>query len=228
MSSDLWDEVSLDEREENRSIDILREQSALIGKKTNNYVKGTFYKTGSKLGNAVSGLDSFEKKLKSAIIDYSNCEVNLEGQEDYNINYRRELYSFEIYNEEYKFRLFLLSFSKEYPVEIIPDEGICQDINSPERIRINDNDALENTVKKIFASKKVRLIISRMINQTQGIIEQKIIEYATEHPSFTTKELAEKMKWSMANTSNRLNQLLEKDLIRVKETKREKKWEIVD
>ena len=228
MSKDLWGEVSLDEREENRAIDILKEQAALIAKKTDNYVKGTFYKIGTKLSGASIGLEVFKDVLKSNIgaSDYSDCEVDLGEKEDYNINYRKELYSFEIYNDEYRFRIFNLSYSKEYPIEIIPDEGVGKDIFRNEPIKINDNDALENIVQDIFGSKKVRLVISRMVNQTQERTEQKILEFASKHSEFTKKELAEEMGWSLSNTTKRLNELTEKGILAVKTSKPEKKWKI--
>jgi len=228
MSKDLWGKVSLDEREENRAIDILKEQASIIGKKTGDCVKGTFYKTGTKLSGASAGLEVFKDVLKTSIgvTEYSNCEVNLGEKEDYNINYRKELYSFEIYNDEYRFRIFNLSYSKEYPIEIIPDEGVGKDIFRNEPIKINDNDALENIVQDIFGSKKVRLVISRMVNQTQERTEKKIIEFASKHSEFTKKELAEEMGWSISNTTKRLKVLTEKGILSVTTSKPEKKWEI--
>ena len=228
MSEDLWGEISLDEREENRSIDILRTQATLIGEKTDNYVKGTFYKTRKYSNGAVAGLkklNEFMKSTKGANGAYER-EVDLDSKEDYNINFRRELYNFEIYNEEYRFRIFTLNYSIEYPVEIIPDEGICKDMNSSECISVNDNDALEEIVRNIFSTKKVKLIINRMTNQTQGKIEQKIIEYASVHSSFTTKELAEAEGWSINNTVKRLKTLDDKEIIEVEQSRPEKKWKL--
>ena len=229
MTEDLWGDIDFEDQEENLSIDILRQQAGLIGKKTNGVVKGTLYKTGYKLNAITIGVEAIGAAMKNLAPTelYEQKEAELDEKIDYNTNYYRERYCFEIYNEEYRFRVLNLNYSQEYPNELQPDEGICQEIKSEKIIIIKNNSQLENVIKNILSTKKIRLIISRMINRTQEKVEEKIMKYAKDHPVFTTKELASEMGWSQANTNKRLEKMVNNQLIVFESSKAGKKWKVV-
>ena len=81
-----------------------------------------------------------------------------------NADFKDKRYGFEIFNEEYKFRIFEISISLEYPVVIILDEGVADymDIGSNE-INIESDEHLKQVLKEIFTSKKVKSILAKLL-----------------------------------------------------------------
>lgn len=97
----------------------------------------------------------------------------IDGLIDANSIYSEKKYGFEIYTEEYRFRLFELRMNPIYPVTIKIDEGICQSITEQVKnislIQLNNNSyQIENEtefceiLKMILQNKKVAYIVNEL------------------------------------------------------------------
>ena len=161
--ADLWPEIQLITFEENNSVNILREQAKNISKKTEGKIKGTF----SKITYKKNGLTELSKAISALPLSGNLIEENddkeLVGKTDANVLYNLERYKFEIYSEEYRFRIFTLDNRPVFPVFINIDEGICEELQFNRREEIASNRELEEMVSSVFNSRKVQTIISRML-----------------------------------------------------------------
>ena len=92
-------------------------------------------------------------------------ESELEGKKDLNSIYSFVKYKFEIFNDTYRFRIFILNYRPVFPIEIDVDEGIKDELNLSSTHRINSDDELRELVTAIFSSTKVQMIIKRMYAQ---------------------------------------------------------------
>lgn len=228
MTEDLWgsvDELYEKPIEENRALDILREQAKLISSKTYGAVKGSFSKVEyTRLNN---GLTTAATILGNAskMVAGERIEVeSLPELKDFNTKYEKNDYRFEIYNEEYKFRLFLLSYSEEFPIYILADEGIRDEINLPKIKKIEKNDELEFVISDIFASNKVRTVISRMINNTELKNSNAVIQLLSQNDELSDKEISKELNWNIAHTRRVLANLSNKGTIKNPNNKNKTKW----
>ena len=166
--SDLWPDLELFKEKipENHAIEILREQARVLYKKTNGKIKATFSKIDYSvsateiLGGALSAFASGDKK--------EIVEEEMKGKKDANEFYNFNNYKFEIYNETYKFRIFILKYRSIYPIQIEIDEGIRKEkgLNSPTNIQSDDE--LIEIVSSVFSSSKLQMIIKRiMVNDIE-------------------------------------------------------------
>ncbi len=230
MIEDLWGELDFLEEEENRTIDIIREQAVLIGKKTDGQVKGSFtkieYKTIAKNPSMVSTLSALATVAGNATPKVVEVD-ELSDREDINGLYKKTPYKFELYNDVYKFRVFTLEYSEAFPIEIIIDEGICEELKIYGEKIINSNHEMEDVLRLVFSSYKVKLIISRMKSKISSVNKEKILDYVREHPVFTVTELADEMGWSKANTQKRLKELECEGLICREDKDGRKLWEVM-
>ena len=163
--ADLWPEFNIENREENRAIPILREQARLLEKKTNQRVKATFSKITYKepplvqsMQYVASALSMYSEHCNQEILDDELC-----SKKDINSLFNPTKYKFEIYNETYRFRVFVLNYSEIFPVTLVLDSGIGEELNNRTEIEIDNNNELENLLSSIFSSKKVVNVISRMM-----------------------------------------------------------------
>ena len=167
MNKDLWGEIKNETFEKNEAIQLLRRQAKLIGEKTNQTVRGTFskveYKPSPLTKSANSAIDII---LKASQSQQMTEITELEDKVDFNSKYKQTNYKFEIFNTIYRFRLFTLVYSEEFPIKLLADEGICEELSLDRTEVIKNNEKLERLVRKIFSCKKVKLIISRMMEQT--------------------------------------------------------------
>ena len=87
--------------------------------------------------------------------------------------YKSQKYGFEIYNKSYKFRVLEMIITPVYPIHLIIDEGVTENIqeeiiacaeksNINSHYLVNSDDQLLECLKLIFTSKKVRYILYRM------------------------------------------------------------------
>ena len=87
--------------------------------------------------------------------------------------YKSQKYGFEIYNNSYKFRVLEMIITPVYPIHLIIDEGITENIqdeisscaeksNIANHYLVNSDDQLLDCLRLIFTSKKVRYILYRM------------------------------------------------------------------
>lgn len=89
----------------------------------------------------------------------------LTGKTDANELYNFQPYKFEIYNEQYRFRVFVLRNRMMFPIQLDVDEGIRSELHLPTDIKIQSNSDLSEVVSDIFASHKLGTIVAQMMAQ---------------------------------------------------------------
>lgn len=165
--TDLWPNFSSVEVEENHSIEILRAQARLLEKKTSGKVKATFSKISYKTDSpSNSGLLAEALVSMASMVGEKKVEVlddELTGKTDANELYNFQPYKFEIYNEQYRFRVFVLRNRMMFPIHLDVDEGIRSELILPTDIKIQSNSDLTEVVSNIFASHKLGTIVAQMM-----------------------------------------------------------------
>lgn len=160
---DLWGNIIIDDVELNdsKALEILKEQARILEKKTHGIIKATF----SKIDYKVTPIDIFSQTLLSvAVTEREIIDLNLENKKDVNEIYTFVKYKFEIYNDTYRFRVFILKFRPIFPIEIEIDEGIREELGiSSKELLINSDNELKKIVSDIFSSPKLQMIIKRML-----------------------------------------------------------------
>lgn len=165
---DLWDDFDLGEEtfEENKAVEIIRQQAKLLEKKTQGYVKASFkkidYKTStkevlSKITEVISGVPSIEMP-----------DSDLQDKKDVRDWYANVKYKFEIYSDTYHFRVFTLNNREMFPISMNLDEGIKEEFLNLNVEKINSNDELRSVLTSIFSSTKLKKIITRLVNQAKN------------------------------------------------------------
>lgn len=128
----------------------------------------------------ISGVVGFQQKV---------TRTSTDKLLDANSMYFDKRYGFEICTEKYRFRLFELRMKPIYPIEIIIDAGICENIkNELNKIAIPmeksnqyilvDEECFCNVLQKILQDRKVHYIISelqRRMNHQEESIPRKVI-----------------------------------------------------
>lgn len=162
----LWPNFEEQTVEQNNSLQILKTQAREIKSKTNGIVKATFskmeYRPGptSKITAVGKALSSLSSPTYEEILD-----EELESKVDVNTLYRIVDYKFELYNDEYRFRLFMLHYREMFPVSLKVDGGILEDVPYDNETPISSNDELESVLREIFSSKKVRSVVGKMLQK---------------------------------------------------------------
>lgn len=169
--NDLWPDFSCVEIEENKSINILRTQARLLEKKTSGKVKATFSKIQYKIDNQPNSGRLAEALISmTSVVGEKKVEIQddeLAGKTDVNELYNFQPYKFEIYNEQYRFRVFVLRNRMMFPIQLDVDEGIRSELNLPVDIKIQSNSHLTEIVSNIFASHKLGTIVSQMMAENK-------------------------------------------------------------
>lgn len=145
-------------------MEILRLQARAIKNQTKGVINATFSKMNYRPGptNTVATIEKIFTGLAS--IKYEEVlEEELATKKDINTLYTDTEYKFEIFNSEYRFRLFILHYKEMFPVSLDIDEGILEDIEYKNMSPISSNDELVSIVREIFNSSKVYSVISRML-----------------------------------------------------------------
>ena len=130
-------------------------------------------------------------KVSSGVVGFQQKVSKTSADEllDANSMYFDKRYGFEICTEKYRFRLFELRMKPIYPIEIIIDAGICENIkNELDKIAIPmeksnqyilvDEECFCNVLQKILQDRKVHYIISelqRRMNHQEESIPRKVI-----------------------------------------------------
>ena len=94
---------------------------------------------------------------------------------DANELYNKNRYGFEVYNKTYKFRIFELQMEPVYPIRILLDEGIDEEIkgmftashfksDDNPIYTVNSDDEFISYLKAVINSKKVTFIVSKMLS----------------------------------------------------------------
>ena len=167
--NDLWpdfDVVKQDENEENNALKILREQARILGKKSGNKVKATFSKihyreVSSGFSSALTAMAAITAASQTKTEEV--LEDDLTGKTNISDVLREQLYKFEIYNEKYRFRLFVYTYSPIYPNKISIDENIAKDIETSRETYIESDRELIDLLTSVYSSQRVKRIIRMMI-----------------------------------------------------------------
>ena len=162
--NDLWGNIELnsDDIVDSKAIEILREQARLLEKKTSGKIKATFSKMEYKksateiMGRTILAIAGSKEEI---------IEAELEGKKDFNNLYNFTEYKFEIFNDTYRFRVFVLKYRIVFPIEIEVDEGIKDELKLSSTELINSDDELKEIVSTVFSSDKLQMIIRRMYAQ---------------------------------------------------------------
>lgn len=163
----LWPEISETPIEKNETISILREQARLIKHVTGNKICGTFSRMNYK-ANTTDTVNFLGEVIASMAghVQEEQLEIELADKTDANVFYDRTKYKFEIYNADYRFRLFVFNYSDIFPVSLDIDSGILNEIEYMNNDPINSNGELKKVLREVFASKKVITIINRMMQKS--------------------------------------------------------------
>ncbi len=169
---DFWpnfDELSPDV---NHSLDILRHHAETLPLKTNGKVKVAFSKmqrrevasSGNAFLNAFGNLASSNKTVE--VLDNE-----LQNKQDANAFFSNEEYKFDIYNDFYRFRVFVLKYNILYPISIDLDEDIAAELSKETPIQLSNDTELKELLKSVFNSKKIiTIMIHIMAKNTSDII----------------------------------------------------------
>lgn len=161
--TDLWGDLSIEETkfDESKAIELLREQARLLDKKTNGKVKATFSKIDYKKTavDLIGTISSFMPQTEEIL------EKDLEGKVNINEIYNYTKYKFELYNDTYRFRAFILYFRPIFPLEIEVDEGIKEELKLEAKETINNDEDLKSIITSVFSSNKLQLIIKKLVTK---------------------------------------------------------------
>lgn len=223
---DLWGDYK-ENPEINRSEDLIREQILVLEKKTSKKIRGTFSKIKyTKAGykatmNALQQLFKYPTGITSPFDDYEEKTVEilddeLNGKRDINNSNNLELYKFEIYTDKYRFRIMEIVNSIAFPVRIILDEGIADELEmKTPATELSSNDDMYRFVSRVLQSRKVKNVINQMLVLTQTINDDDVIDCLTESGGLTVKQIAESLGWSQAVTYEKLSELQGKGKVEV-------------
>lgn len=159
-------------------------------------------------------------------------ELSTDELIDANGMYFETKYAFEVYTNTYKLRLFELIMTPTYPIDIIVDEGINNDISN----RLSDLENADNKnncyriyrenefcriIKMVFQNRKVQYIINELvrINDEEALkdskeLSKKIILCEGQTDEIILQALAKKLKCSIttviSDEKNRIPTFLNK------------------
>lgn len=170
MMNSLWPDFEDQTNEQNESLQILKIQAREIKSKTKGVVNATFSKMNYKQG-PTSGLAALGQTL-SALSSPCYEEVldeELANKTDINDLYKITNYKFELYNDEYRFRLFVLNYSVMFPISLEIDEGILESVHYKNGSPISSNSELEDLLKEIFSSNKVYAVVTKMLQRGKTV-----------------------------------------------------------
>lgn len=160
----LWPSFDEETIESNEAIQILREQARIIQSSTKSKVRATFSKMSYKAGplSAVEQLGRVVTAMSSPVYE-EILDEELKEKTDVNTLFYTTQYKFEIYNDEYRFRLFVLNNSEMFPITLDVDGGILEDIGYQNKSRIESNEELKSILKDIFSCRKVQKVVAKML-----------------------------------------------------------------
>lgn len=164
MMESLWPEFEEQVIEQNDAIGILRAQARAIKNQTGGIVNATFSKMSYKPGptNALKALGQAMSSMSAPVYE-EVLDKELADKKDVNTLYKKVKYKFELYNDDYRFRLFVLNYSEMFPISLEVDEGVLEDIQYKNNSPIANNKELKEALTDIFSSNKVRTVITKML-----------------------------------------------------------------
>ena len=218
MGNDLWPKQILNqEYEKNHAVEILKEQAKILAQKTEGKVKATFSRIDYQESfNSLTKIKGFSQvnrlmtKSESSLYLEKTPEIieeELKDKTNINYLYDKTLYKFELYNVEFRFRIVILKNCIEFRIDIGLEEGISNELYINRNIIIESNQELEELLKRVFSSKKVQLILNRMIHSSDVILENNILDYLAKNPESTTIEIARALKTTVESAEKRIEAL---------------------
>ena len=153
----LWPKFEEQEFVQNDSIQILRDQAKAIKVETKGIVHATFSKMNYKVGptSALKSLSQVMSAMSSTFSNEEELEEELADKTDVNALYSITKYKLELYNVEYRFRLFVLNYREMFPISLEVDEGITEDIKYKNGSPICSNDELKTVLREVFSRQYV-------------------------------------------------------------------------
>lgn len=114
----------------------------------------------------------YAQTMKS-VLQNVKTEKDQLSQKDVNSLYDTNRYAFDIYGDEYKFRVFTADVGPVYPVRVKPDKDICHEVEDDlERFLdlytdtlnywLNDDEAVHSFFKVIIKSRKMQFMVKRL------------------------------------------------------------------
>ena len=216
----LWGFSSVkNEPEVNMSEDLIRDAIDELERETNGKIKATFSKIEyAKAGDTRPFTEileisrkipmpfSLHEEDKGRIIEVDDKELS--DKEDINTFHDMEVYKFEIFNDKYRFRIFTLVNSIAFPVKIMLDEGIASELEMKKpSMEIFSNDDMEKSLRQILRTQKVRNVVNQLIVLSDVENNETLLNYLSEYPDSSLREIAGGIKWSRALTQERLTEL---------------------
>lgn len=170
-NASLWIIPSVDEPIDSTSrvIELMREQCCYLEAETSGAVRAKFDK--------VTDISQWTASV-NAIVASSSRVVGavggINGLKDASSLYWKDTYGLNIFNDEYRFRIFEMTLTPLYPVTIWFDEGVLEDTRSeiaaiagesdPQgRFQISSDDQLMECFQAAVGGKKVQYIIRQML-----------------------------------------------------------------
>ena len=172
--------------------DILEKQSKYLSDKTNGAVHAD-------LCLLCDNIHTLARSLN----DKSTVKNDISHLRDAEVFYSRSSFGYELYNDEYRFRIFEIDLSPLYPVNVSVDEDIFRDIlsklssngincsESEQKCIINSDEEFLFVLGLILSNRKVKLIIKRMMENTKTEVVQN-----KDKETITLNELVRKSKGS--------------------------------
>ena len=165
---DLWGNILEDTNNAEAILSFIKEQAKLLGEKTQGKILAKFekikYTYRANQNAAMTTMLTSLASTLSAIHVSTNEKIEVEENEnleDASKLFQSADYKFEIYSNQYKFRLFTLKYKSIFPIKIEVEYGILDEKTT--NLIIDSKDELEEKLFEIFNSSKVKFIINKMI-----------------------------------------------------------------
>lgn len=166
----LWD-IPLDNEEilsSDNVFEIMRQQGQYLRESSHQKICGKFCKI--KTVNPLSTMGVVLSAFATKEVLQNDETDSLKDAGDW---YKSQKYGFEIYNKSYKFRVLEMIVTPVYPIHLIIDEGITENIqdeicscaeksNIANHYLVSSDAQLLDCLRLIFTSKKVRYILYKM------------------------------------------------------------------
>lgn len=168
---DLWGNVTANKGSADSVLSLIQEQAGLLETKTNGKVKADFsrvhyeYKTKQNYLSSMASLLSSVSQLVGPLAETTGEMVEVDERqdlEDASHFYQRGKYKFEIYNDKYKFRIFILDYQSVFPIKLEVEYGVLEDKVVTNNVKSIDE--LTSLLRSVLASNKVRFIIQKMMD----------------------------------------------------------------
>lgn len=165
---DLWPQDFTNKRFVCNAVDLLTEQAALLKDKTGGVVQAALLpiQPPTAVATLIAGLATLPT------VDTMEAPDEMSEKTDINAVFEPRKFKFELYSASYHFRVFTLYNRPQYPIDIVLDEGIAEELaldldEKKRRVTIDNKEELEALIRNIFSCRKIAMIISHMISNNQ-------------------------------------------------------------